>query len=93
MGQYLNLAAKLPIPGVQGVAQSLNKYSKYANMVPGGGKRELDPGAFGEVGGRRELMEAEATAERGDQISKETSPMPPTGYEGYAGHGEEYSPR
>jgi hypothetical protein len=92
-GQYLDMAAHLPIPGVQGVAQSLNKYSKLANMLPGGGKRELDPndaGAYRDVGGRRELMEAEATAERGDQFdrSRGVSPMPPGGYEGYGGRGE-----
>lgn len=92
-GQYLDMAAHLPIPGVQGVAQSLNKYSKYANMIPGGGRRELDPndaGAYGEIGGRRELMEAETTAERGGQLdrSRGVSPMPPGGYEGYAGRRE-----
>jgi uncharacterized membrane protein YgcG len=92
MGQYLDMASHLPIPGVQGVAQTLNKYSKYANMIPGGiGKRELDPndaGSYREVGGRRELMEAEARAERGDQISRGTSPLPPSGYEDYAGRSE-----
>lgn len=92
-GQYLDMAAHLPIPGVQGVAQSLTKYSKYANMLPGGGMRELDPndaGAYGEVGGRRELMEAEATAEGGDQLDRYrgVSPMPPGGYEVYGGRGE-----
>jgi hypothetical protein len=93
--QYLNLAAKLPIPGVQGVAQTLNKYSKYANMIPGGGRRELnsnDMSAFGEVGGRRELMEAEATAEKGEEISREASPLSPAGYEGYEGRSGEYQP-
>ena len=92
MGQYLDIAAKLPIPGVQGVAQSLNKYSKYANMIPGAGKRDLDESAYDEVGGRRELMEAEALAERGNQISRGTSPMPPAGYESYASRGVEYQP-
>jgi hypothetical protein len=92
-GQYLDMAAHLPIPGVQGVAQSLNKYSKYANMISGGGRRELDPndaGAYGEIGGRMEMMEAEATAERGDQLdrSRGVSPLPPGGYEGYGGRGE-----
>lgn len=92
LGDVLNLAAKLPIPGVQGMAQKYNKYSKYAHMIPG--MRELDSNdisAFGEVGGRRELMEAEATAESGEQISRGTSPLPPAGYEAYANRGE-YQP-
>ena len=95
MEQYFNLAAKLPIPGVQGVAQTLNKYSKYANMIPGSGRRELDlndMSAYGEVGGRRELMEAEATAEKGEEISRETTPLPPAGYEGYGSRSGEYQP-
>ncbi|KAJ4503969.1 hypothetical protein HRR83_007728 [Exophiala dermatitidis] len=37
LGDMLSMASKLPIPGVQNVASSLNKYSKYTKFTGGSG--------------------------------------------------------
>ncbi|KIW64296.1 hypothetical protein PV04_09241 [Phialophora macrospora] len=92
LNSMLGLAEKLPIPGVQGVAGQLNKYSKFMGGFPGGGARGLDendtgPGGLGvPVGGSNELHEAAAHADRYDSGTRSPSPMPmqaPPGYEQY----------
>lgn len=105
LGDMLNMANKLPIPGVHGVTSQLNKYTKFMGGFGGGGggKRGLDDEDVGsggsELGGSRELHEAAALGERSGAGMRTPSPIPmqaPPGYEQYGqrdprsyGYGEE----
>lgn len=90
LSSMLHMANKLPIPGVQNVTSSLNKYTKFMGGF-GGGKRGLDdtdempagPGG-GELGGYRELHEAAILGDQTAAGKRDPSPMPmapPSGYE------------
>ncbi|EXJ84413.1 hypothetical protein A1O3_05080 [Capronia epimyces CBS 606.96] len=102
-GDMLNMASKLPIPGVSNVTSSINKYTKYSKFMGGfgGGARGLDDEDVGvgrggsELGGSQELHEAAAHADHyggGDIRSPSPMPMaPPAGYEQYgASSGSDY---
>lgn len=101
-GDVLNMASKLPIPGVQNVASSLNKYNKYTKFMGGfggSGARGLDDddvagaGAAGvgsggsELGGSRELHEAAAHGNQYSGDMRSPSPMPQAPPAGYEQYG------
>jgi len=95
-GDILNIANKLPIPGVQKFTGEINKFSKYTSFIPGGfggggGRRALDEveDEFGEIGGRSDLREAaqhQPYLQEPDRTAS-VSPLPPSGYEMYGGSG------
>jgi Heterokaryon incompatibility protein Het-C len=94
-GAFNPLAQLSHVPGMSGVSSTLNKFSSFVpgglgNFGPsGGGKRGLDepndnttPGsAYHSAGLQPE------TAMAGPGISRGPSPIPPHGYEDYAGQG------
>lgn len=84
MAGYLNLASKLPIPGVQNVASKINKFS---HIVPGGipglnrGLDDQGESILREVGGAQEFADASSGLTTQDDIAgASTSPGGTTYY-------------
>lgn len=97
LGDVLNLAGKLPIPG----ASNLGKFGKMMGGGGGGhgsfglgqfanfgGRRGLDD----EVGGSREVGDVYETPERQDRSPSPMPLAPPPGYEQYTTQSQGYGP-
>jgi len=85
LGGMLNMANKLPIPGLQG---NIGKYSKFLPGGSGGGgsNRGVDNDGFGpeEVGGNTQMHQAMGQADYAGAREPSPRPMqPPSGYETY----------
>ena len=76
----LELLSHLPIPGLQSIANDINKYSKYSNFIPGFGKRELDNSDMAREPGTEGMQQQQQ-----QQPPPFSQQGPSTEYPGYGG--------